>query len=99
MQYCDVHIPKIKEMLEKIPTPLSGATCNEKTGWLPPNFDDNCREILNEAVYNLIRTTETEEDEDELMGEETYEKCDEEEAEGDDDSFEIDVSLSNTPKL
>lgn len=50
-------------MLDKIPTPSSGAVCNEKTGWLPPNFDDNCREILNETVSNLIRTSENEEDE------------------------------------
>lgn len=49
-------------MLDKIPTPLSGAICNEKTGWLPPNFDDNCREILNEAVSNLIRKSETDDE-------------------------------------
>lgn len=41
-------------MLDKIPTPLSGATCNEKTGWLPPNFDDNCREILTETIDELL---------------------------------------------
>lgn len=52
-QYCDVHVPKIQEMLDKIPTPLSGAICNEKTGWLPPNFDDNCREILTEMINEL----------------------------------------------
>lgn len=80
-------------MLEKIPTPLSGAACNEKTGWLPPNFDDNCREILNEAVSNLIRTSEADDDDD-YMGEESFEKCDEEEAEGDDEStFENDVGV------
>lgn len=64
MQYCDVHIPKIQEMLDKIPTPSSGAVCNERTGWLPPNFDDNCREILNETVSALIRTSEDEDDDD-----------------------------------
>lgn len=41
-------------MLDKIPTPLSGAICNEKTGWLPPNFDDNCREILSETINELL---------------------------------------------
>lgn len=41
-------------MLDKIPTPLSGAICNEKTGWLPPNFDDNCREILTETINELL---------------------------------------------
>lgn len=32
-QYCDVRVPKIQEMLDKIPTPQAGAVCNEKTGW------------------------------------------------------------------
>lgn len=49
-----MHVPKIQEMLDKIPTPLSGAICNEKTGWLPPNFDDNCREILTETINELL---------------------------------------------
>lgn len=56
LQYCDVHVPKIQEMLDKIPTPLSGAICNEKTGWLPPNFDDNCREILTETINELLES-------------------------------------------
>ncbi|XP_055315965.1 general transcription factor 3C polypeptide 5 [Sitodiplosis mosellana] len=55
-RYCDVHVPKIQEMLDKIPTPLSGAICNEKTGWLPPNFDDNCREILTETINELLES-------------------------------------------
>lgn len=59
-----MHIPKIQEMLDKIPTPSSGAVCNERTGWLPSNFDDNCREILNETVSALIRTSDDEDDED-----------------------------------
>lgn len=37
-----------------IPTPLSGATCNEKSGWLPTGFDDQCREILLEIVKGLV---------------------------------------------
>lgn len=53
-QYCDVHVPKIQEMLDKIPTPMSGAICSEKMGWLPPNFDDNCREILTETINELL---------------------------------------------
>lgn len=47
-------MPKIQEMLDKIPSPLSGAACNEKTGWLPPNFDDNCRELLSETIIELM---------------------------------------------
>lgn len=41
-------------MLDKIPTPLSGATCSEKNGWLPPNFDDLCREILSRTIDELL---------------------------------------------
>ena len=37
-------------MLDKIPTLLSGAVCDEKTGWLPPGFVDQCRTILCEIV-------------------------------------------------
>lgn len=54
MQYCDIRVPQIQEMLDKIPTPLSGATCNEKSGWLPTSFDDQCREILTDIVKGLI---------------------------------------------
>lgn len=56
-------------MLDKIPTPLSGATCNEKSGWLPANFDDQCREILTGIVKGLIevhRKDETLPDESEV---------------------------------
>ena len=58
-QYCDLRVPKIQEMLDKIPTPLTGATCNEKSGWLPAGFDDQCREIINNLVQEqLIRKGE-----------------------------------------
>lgn len=55
-QYCDIRVPQIQEMLDKIPTPLSGATCNEKSGWLPTGFDDQCREILTGIVKGLLET-------------------------------------------
>ncbi|XP_055639320.1 general transcription factor 3C polypeptide 5 isoform X2 [Toxorhynchites rutilus septentrionalis] len=76
-QYCDVQVPRIQQMLEKIPTPMTGAICNEKTGWLPPRFDEQCRDILTEIVLNNFRKKkesdptameldETEEEETEL---------------------------------
>lgn len=79
-------------MLDKIPTPLSGAICNEKAGWLPPNFDDNCREILNEAVSNLIRKSETD---DEDLEDDSFDREFDAELEGDGDGesmYENDVS-------
>lgn len=45
-QFADVHIPKIQEMLHKLPTPLSGMMCHEKRGWLPNGFVETCRDIL-----------------------------------------------------
>lgn len=50
-------------MLDKIPTPLSGATCNEKSGWLPANFDDQCREILTDIVKRLLAAKRKDESE------------------------------------
>lgn len=41
-------------MLDKVPSPISGSICNEKTGWLPLGFDDQCREILNIIVRENI---------------------------------------------
>lgn len=55
-QFCDIHVPKIQEMLHKIPTPMSGAVCNEKRGWLPAGFLEQCRNILTQiAQANIIK--------------------------------------------
>lgn len=40
-------------MLDKIPTPRSGAVCNEKTGWLPIGFDDQCRDIMLQVLRSM----------------------------------------------
>lgn len=53
-QYCDIRVPKIQEMLDKIPTPASGATCNEKSGWLPIGFDDLCRDIMSVIIKEHV---------------------------------------------
>ncbi|EDW11611.1 general transcription factor 3C polypeptide 5 [Drosophila mojavensis] len=55
LRYCDVRLPKIQEMLEKIPTPLTGAVCNERTGWLPPSFDSQLRQIVCAMISELLR--------------------------------------------
>ncbi|XP_052864500.1 general transcription factor 3C polypeptide 5 [Anopheles cruzii] len=54
-QYCDIHLKKIKEMLNKVPSPMSGTVCDERNGWLPNRFDDQCRNIMMEVVLNNIR--------------------------------------------
>ncbi|KAH8377664.1 hypothetical protein KR093_006586 [Drosophila rubida] len=55
LRYCDVRLPKIQEMLEKIPTPLTGAVCNERTGWLPPSFDSQVRQVVCATISELLR--------------------------------------------
>lgn len=45
-QFADVNIPKIQEMLHKLPTPMSGTICHEKRGWLPDGFIETCRDVL-----------------------------------------------------
>lgn len=55
-QFIDIHIPKIQDMIQKIPTPLSGALCNEKRGWLPGGFIEECRDILSDiAQANMLK--------------------------------------------
>ncbi|KAL6422616.1 hypothetical protein ACFW04_010683 [Cataglyphis niger] len=54
-QYCDVLIGEIQEMLAKLPDPLPGIKCHEKRGWLPTDFDVQCREILNKHVRAVLR--------------------------------------------
>lgn len=55
-QFIDIHVPKIQEMLQKIPSPMSGALCNDKRGWLPTGFMEQCRDILTEiAQFNMMK--------------------------------------------
>ncbi|XP_046604325.1 general transcription factor 3C polypeptide 5 isoform X2 [Neodiprion virginianus] len=54
-QYCDVHVPEIQEMLEKLPNPSPETKCHEKMGWLPVGFDDHCREIINKQLRGVLR--------------------------------------------
>jgi general transcription factor 3C polypeptide 5 (transcription factor C subunit 1) len=55
-QFIDIHVPKIQEMLQKIPSPFSGVLCNEKRGWLPVGFMEMCRDILTDiAQSNMMK--------------------------------------------
>lgn len=51
LQYCDLDVPKIKEMLDMVPAPQHGGKCTEKTGWLPAGFEEQCRGIL----FDILR--------------------------------------------
>lgn len=55
-QFVDIHLPKVQEMLENVPGPLTGIVCNEKRGWLPPQFIEDIREMLtNIAQANMMK--------------------------------------------
>lgn len=49
-------MPKIQEMLEKIPSPMAGAICNERSGWLPQGFDNQVRQIVSNAIKELLKS-------------------------------------------
>ncbi|XP_034669456.1 general transcription factor 3C polypeptide 5 [Drosophila subobscura] len=97
LRYCDVRIQKIQDMLEKIPTPLTGAICNERTGWLPPSFDAQVRQIVCATISDLLRSHYRKEH---LMAEvEAVPQADEEEDDGEDEEtqeedMELDDSLT-----
>lgn len=55
-QYCDVQVPEIQEMMQKLPLPLPDFKCHERDGWLPSGFADQCREIINNLVIETLKT-------------------------------------------
>ncbi|CAH1118046.1 unnamed protein product [Phaedon cochleariae] len=54
-QYCDIRIPEIKEMLQRLPKYPSNPRFDPKNGWLPANFTEQCREIANRYVMKRVR--------------------------------------------
>ncbi|XP_049963038.1 general transcription factor 3C polypeptide 5 [Schistocerca serialis cubense] len=54
-QFCDLHVPQIQAMLEKLPEPPADAKCHERTGWMPKGIDAQCREIINNLVTQVLR--------------------------------------------
>lgn len=56
LRYSDIRLPQVQEMLQKVPTPLTGAVCTEKHGWLPQGFDNQVRQIV--ASYIKVTMTD-----------------------------------------
>jgi general transcription factor 3C polypeptide 5 (transcription factor C subunit 1) len=55
-QLIDIQIPKIQEMLKNIPSPITGAHCDEKRGWFPQGFLEDVRSILsNVSQTNMMK--------------------------------------------
>lgn len=42
-------------MLARLPEATSGKSCNPKTGWLPEQFNEQCREIANKYVQQMTK--------------------------------------------
>lgn len=86
-QYLNIEVPKIQEMLEKVPSPINGARLNEKTGWLPLGFDDQCREIMLDILkkhfqmeFSTLKHEETL-DGDQVPADEDYDEDEDDEEE------------------
>ncbi|KAG8239004.1 hypothetical protein J437_LFUL005061 [Ladona fulva] len=54
-QYCDLQVPEIQALLEKLPQTEPDAVCTERTGWLPAGFDEKCRDIITDHVMRKLR--------------------------------------------
>ncbi|XP_065355616.1 general transcription factor 3C polypeptide 5 [Calliphora vicina] len=97
MRYCDIRITKIQEMLEKIPSPMAGAICNERTGWLPQGFDGQVRQIVSNSIKELLKNYYRKE---QIHAEvDSYENEEPEDAEEEEDDEEIDDSMMNDEQL
>lgn len=115
LRYIDVRLPKIQEMLEKIPTPLTGAVCNERNGWLPPSFDSQVRQIVSATIKDLLRNhyrkehitaeveavpqAEEDGDEDGDGDEDYYAEDEETQEETQEEDMEVDESIANDANI
>ncbi|RZB39524.1 general transcription factor 3C polypeptide 5 [Asbolus verrucosus] len=53
-QLCDLILPEIQEMISELPR-NPGSFCHPKNGWLPNNFIENSRKIVNEHVLEAVQ--------------------------------------------
>lgn len=53
-------------MLSKLPPILPTTRCDEKNGWLPSSFTDQCREIVNRYIIKSVKAQFQEEKEYEI---------------------------------
>ncbi|CAG9864696.1 unnamed protein product [Phyllotreta striolata] len=54
-QFCDLQIPEVQDMLQRLPKTPGHLPYNPKTGWLPLNFSEHCREIANRYILERVR--------------------------------------------
>ncbi|XP_063913517.1 general transcription factor 3C polypeptide 5 [Zophobas morio] len=53
-QFCDLLIPEIQDMISRLPE-SSGGFCHAKNGFLPDNFIEHCRRIVNDHVLEAVQ--------------------------------------------
>ncbi|XP_054285252.1 general transcription factor 3C polypeptide 5-like [Macrosteles quadrilineatus] len=54
-QLCDIKVPEIEAMVERLPRLPPSSKCHERLGWLPPGFAEQCRDIMNSLVSQQIQ--------------------------------------------
>uniref|UniRef100_A0A1B6FP34 General transcription factor 3C polypeptide 5 n=1 Tax=Cuerna arida TaxID=1464854 RepID=A0A1B6FP34_9HEMI len=54
-QLCDIKVPEIELMVERLPRIQPGVKCHERLGWLPAGFAEQCRDIINNLVVEQIK--------------------------------------------
>lgn len=54
-QYCDIWLPEVQEMLSKLPKLPSILKYDQKNGWLPLNFQEQCREKVNKYIFEAVQ--------------------------------------------
>jgi general transcription factor 3C polypeptide 5 (transcription factor C subunit 1) len=99
-QFIDIHIENVQDMLQKVPTMLMGASCNEKRGWLPNGFIEDIRNILTDiAQANMLKLCKeqnmTVEDYNDSQTDKTTNADDDDTDSNEDDFIDSDADESN----
>nr|XP_018900534.1 PREDICTED: general transcription factor 3C polypeptide 5 [Bemisia tabaci]XP_018900535.1 PREDICTED: general transcription factor 3C polypeptide 5 [Bemisia tabaci]XP_018900536.1 PREDICTED: general transcription factor 3C polypeptide 5 [Bemisia tabaci] len=53
-QICDIHLPEVIAMLDRLPAPTPNDDCDDKNGFFPPGFIDQVREIMKKYVMQEL---------------------------------------------
>lgn len=53
-QYCNIKLPEVEAILNRLPEVLPGALCHPRRGWMPQGVDDQVRDILGSSVRDTL---------------------------------------------
>lgn len=54
-QYCDILLPEVQDMLANLPKLPASAQFDANNGWMPLNFKEQCREIVNRYCFDAVQ--------------------------------------------